>query len=190
VTAVRARAPAPSYQPPTRPPQRATHNSHVLLYCIATNLVTPNPTGYKSVISFRGDGEPTTRLPADPATGAVANWEFSDDSGNWDLEAERAAFSGSGLRYYNAPVTGAGAFTVGQLEQYVPIFEEAAKAGATLVHCTSGYRSSVYTLAFKGRLEGRCADWAFEQAAIIGYNFTVRPADAKVRQFFKDALSC
>ena len=44
------------------------------------------------LVSFRANGEPTTRLPSEPTTGAVKNFEFSDASGNYNVTAEQEAF--------------------------------------------------------------------------------------------------
>lgn len=41
--------------------------------------------GYSTVISFRANGEPTTRLPNAPQEGPVDNHEFSDLEGKQNL---------------------------------------------------------------------------------------------------------
>jgi protein tyrosine phosphatase (PTP) superfamily phosphohydrolase (DUF442 family) len=157
---------------------------------LSTQVGAISGVGVKSVISFRTDGEGTVRLPSEPASGPVENWEFADAEGNWNASAEQAAFEAAGVRWFNAPVGGTQAFTVAQLDSYVPIFKAAAAVGPTLVHCKTGYRSSIYTLAYRGRSEGRCAKWALDQAQQVGFDLSSRDSDAKARKFFADVLAC
>merc|ERR1711871_345401 len=156
---------------------------------LSTQVSTIAASGYKSVICFRTDGEDTVRLPTDPAVGPIANWEFSDpSSGAWNASMERAAFEAACLSWHHAPVGGAGAFTPAQFDSYMHIFEQAAAMGPTLVHCKTGYRSSIYTLAFLARKGHHCSEWALTQAQQVGFNLTVRPEDAHARDFLNQVL--
>ena len=79
--------------------------------------------GYRSIVNFRDDGEPTNRLPlSDPTTGPVQNDEFSDSNGNYNATAERLAVEAQGLRYYYLPLTSSATttWTVEQYNLYLP----------------------------------------------------------------------
>jgi protein tyrosine phosphatase (PTP) superfamily phosphohydrolase (DUF442 family) len=148
--------------------------------------------GYKSVISFRANGEATNRLKSEPATGAVANGEFSDANGNYNVTAEAEAFANVGIKFYNLPVAGSNAFTGAQFESFLPALEEAARNGPVLAHCASGYRSAVYGVAFLALQDPsvRCLDWAIKETRRVGESVDLLPADQKAINFWKQTLSC
>jgi protein tyrosine phosphatase (PTP) superfamily phosphohydrolase (DUF442 family) len=74
--------------------------------------------GYRTVLSFRADGESTTRLPSEPSTGPVINDEFSDAQGRYSVAAEQAAWEAAGVKFVNLPVSGANAWSPSTFEQY------------------------------------------------------------------------
>ena len=157
---------------------------------LSTHVASITEAGYQSVISFRNNGEATTRLPSDPTTGPVDNSEFSDANGNYDVEAERAAFEGAGLAFYNLPVTGDTAWSVEQLDSFTAALDEAEARGPVLAHCTSGYRSAGYVIAYLGRKQQQCVHWALKEARRIGYSFDQDDGDAAVVAFFEEVLKC
>lgn len=147
--------------------------------------------GYKTIISFRADGEPTTRLPSDPAQGPVNNYEFSDDHGNYSVEMERKAFEAQGLTFFHLPVTGAASWSVDTFKKYYVTLAEVAKSGVpTIAHCASGYRSAGYIVAFLAYSQKQCTAWALTEARRIGFAFDVSPNDAAVVSFFQTLLKC
>lgn len=148
--------------------------------------------GYKSVISFRANGEATNRLKSEPTTGAVSNGEFSDANGNYNVTAEAEAFAKAGIKFYNLPVTGSDSFTGAQFESFLPALEEAARNGPVLAHCASGYRSTVYGVAYLARQDpaARCLDWAIREARKVGESVDLLSADQKSINFWKQTLSC
>lgn len=105
-----------------------------------TQVATIASAGYKTIISFRGNGEPTSRTSTDPSEGPVDNGEFSDAEGNYNVTAEQVAVEGAGMRFLSLPVTGEDMWTAQQLAEYTPLLQEAAARGPVLAHCTSGYR--------------------------------------------------
>jgi protein tyrosine phosphatase (PTP) superfamily phosphohydrolase (DUF442 family) len=145
--------------------------------------------GYKSVISFRNNGESTTHLATDP-TGYADNNEFEDANGYYNVTAEKSAFESVGIHFYNLPVTGSNAWTAALLDQYTPTIEEAVSYGPVLVHCTVGYRSAAYITAYLARKNGKCTTWALKQSRRVGFSYDQLSSDAKVVQFFEDSLHC
>lgn len=143
--------------------------------------------GYKSVISFRGDGETTTRLWTDPAEGPIDNHEFSDNNGNWNATLEQIAFEAAGIAWYYAPVTGDAAYDPDTYYEYEPIFEGAVNP--VLVHCRSGYRAAIYTLTYLGSVHGFCASWAIAAAAEVGFHLN-EVEDADAINLFEQVLGC
>lgn len=105
-----------------------------------TQVGTIAAAGYKTVISFRSNGEPTVRTASDSAEGPVANGEFSDAEGNYNVTAEQIAIEGAGMRFLSLPVTGEQAWSAEQLSEYTPALKAAAARGPVLAHCASGYR--------------------------------------------------
>jgi protein tyrosine phosphatase (PTP) superfamily phosphohydrolase (DUF442 family) len=107
---------------------------------LESHVVAIAQAGYRTVISFRGDGESTGRLASDPQQGAVDNGEFSDASGNYNVTAEQLAFEAQGVHFVSLPVSGEQAWTAQLLEEYSPEMAAAAKRGPVLAHCATGYR--------------------------------------------------
>ena len=72
------------------------------------------------------------------------------------------------------------------------MMNEAVARGAVLVHCTIGYRSSAYALAYLGRQQHRCTDWAVQEASKVGFSFDKPDPDGQksVLDFFQAALGC
>mmetsp|Transcript_11137 Transcript_11137/g.18190 ORF Transcript_11137/g.18190 Transcript_11137/m.18190 type:complete len:387 (-) Transcript_11137:945-2105(-) len=155
---------------------------------LESHVDTIAAAGYKTVISFRNNGEATQRTSSDPATGAVDNGEFSDADGNYNVTAEQEAFTAVGVQFLNLPVTGDMAWSAEQLALYTPQMLQAAARGPVLAHCTSGYRSSAYVTAFLAQQQNLCTTWALTQARRVGYSFDVNEDDAKVMQFYQDGL--
>jgi protein tyrosine phosphatase (PTP) superfamily phosphohydrolase (DUF442 family) len=147
-------------------------------------------SGYKSVISFRSTGEATIRLPTDPSTGPIPNHEYSDDQGLYNADFERAEIENAGLKFFYLPVTGSESWSVETLNAYEPSMDEAASLGPVLTHCASGYRSSGYVIAYLGRKQKKCTDWALKEARRIGYSFDQNSSDEQVVAFFQKALQC
>lgn len=86
-----------------------------------THVVNIAEQGYKSVISFRANGESTVRLSTDPKTGPVDNHEFSDSNGNWDASAEEEAFASEGVTFYNLPVSGLFEYSLATYLKIAPV---------------------------------------------------------------------
>lgn len=142
-------------------------------------------------MSFRNNGEPTTRLPIDPQTGPVKNFEFSDMNGNYDVEMERRAFESQGIQFINLPVTGALAWSSATFFEYLPTLEKVSESGSPAIsHCASGYRSAAYMSAYFAYKQGYCTTWAISQAKRIGFTFDVSSSDAAVVAFFQAVLKC
>ncbi len=92
-------------------------------------------SGYKSVISFRINGESTNRLPTDPKTGSIGNHEFEDANGNYAVALEKAAFEAQHVRFLNFPVSETTYFTTDSYYQMAPALAEAAALGPVFGHC-------------------------------------------------------
>ena len=147
--------------------------------------------GYKAVISFRNDGEETTRLPGvDSDDGPINNHEFSDANGMYNVTMEKQAFEAFGIKFFNLPVTGEDAWSAATLAAYSPSMAAAAEAGPVLAHCRVGHRSSAYVVAYLAQQKGLCSPWALQQARRVGFSFDGMNSDASVLQFFADALRC
>ena len=175
------------------PHRLGSDNWYTLGQILDTHITAIEAAGYKTVISFRADGEGTNRLSWEPATGPVENGEFSDAEGKYNVTAESAAVTRASMKFYNLPVTGENAYTKEQFDSFLPIFNEANENGPVLVHCASGYRSSVYTLAFMAMEapEERCVDWALKEARRVGESFDILPSDEeKAVGFWRETLAC
>ncbi len=160
-----------------------------------THIGAAQTAGYKSVISFRDNGEATNRLASDPATGAVANNEFSDANGNYAVATEQAAVTAAGVAFFHLPLTSGGTstWTAEQFELYLPVLKQAEALGPVLAHCASGYRSAAYVLAYLTSKSGRCTEWALQQSALIGvvYDSAAQSStDKQVVAFFQEVLKC
>lgn len=178
-------------------PHRAGHSDlwFNLGQVLDTHVAAIAAAGYKTVISFRDNGEATNRLASDPATGAVDNHEFSDASGNYAVAAEQAAVQAAGLRFFNLPLVSGGTdtWTAAQFALYLPTLQQAEAAGPVLAHCASGYRSAAYVLAYLGSQGGRCTEWALQQAAQMGVVYdsaTQSATDKQVVAFLQEVLKC
>lgn len=155
-----------------------------------TQVETIAAAGYASVVSFRSDGEATTRISSDPAEGPIDNHEFSDSSGNYNVTMERDAFAAAGVRFYNLPVTGDDAWSSATLAKYAPTLTEAASFGPVLAHCRVGHRSSAYVVAYLAQQKGECTPWALQQARKLGFSFDLSEDDESVMEFFESSLGC
>lgn len=147
--------------------------------------------GYKAVISLRANGESTTRLSTDPWFGAIPNGEFSDKSGNYDVNMERAAFEAVGVKFYHLPVSGSAMWDASTFFKYLPAFQEAnTEFSPILIHCASGYRSSAYVSTYLAYSQGLCTADALQMASKAGYSFDVSKDDASVVAFMESVLKC
>eukprot|EP00466_Bigelowiella_natans_P017872 jgi/Bigna1/74664/fgenesh1_pg.30_\ len=146
--------------------------------------------GYKTVISFRDDGEPTTRLPSDPSPGPLRNFEFSDAEGNWVLAKEAQAIREAGLSFVSAPVSGVNSFTAKDFFTHETSIAAAEARGPVLAHCATGYRSIVYLLAYLGRKHGLCLSWAITEGMKAGFRLEERQEDSRAINFLKEMLNC
>jgi protein tyrosine phosphatase (PTP) superfamily phosphohydrolase (DUF442 family) len=132
-------------------------------------------------------------LKSEPTTGPIPNNEFSDANGNYNVSAERQAVESAGLSFYNLPVTGSAAFTKEQFDSFIPTFDEASSKGPLLIHCTSGHRSSVYTIAYLAMQDPtvRCVDWAIKEARRVGESLDLVQSDIdKDIKFWRSTLAC
>lgn len=155
-----------------------------------TQIKSISLSGYQSIISFRSNGEATTRLSSDPSTGSILNNEFSDENGLYSVSLEKNAVEEIGMKFYNLPVTGSSSWSIETLNSYEPTMDEAVSYGPVLAHCSSGYRSSGYVIAYLGRKQKKCTDWALQQARRLGYSFDINSSDEQVVAFFRQALQC
>ena len=146
--------------------------------------------GYKSIINFRTDGEATNLLPDEMYdSGSIANYEFSDINGYYNLTLEEDTFVNAGLKYYSLP-TGS-EWTKEVFMNYLPTIEEAElNGGPILVHCASGYRSAGYILTYMAYKQDLCSNWFFNEARKIGYSFDVSPENVAVVEFAQSVLGC
>ena len=176
---------------------RSGHND---LWYNAGQLLDTQPSalqaaGIRSVISFRTDGEPTTRLASEPTTGSVDNHEFSDINGNYNVSAERLAVEQLGVKFFHLPLpSGAeSTWTRQTYETYLPALKEAESLGPVLSHCASGYRSAAYSIAYLADKSGLCSDWALREAGFVGLYFDNSDSsstDQQVVDFFHQVLNC
>lgn len=157
-----------------------------------THVTAIQMAGYGVVISFRADGEATTRLPSDPPTGAVANHEFSDSQGNYDVQAENVAFSSAGISFFNLPVSGSMSYSADLFAKYKSTLDEISKMKVpVLAHCASGFRSAAYIVAYISSVSSQCTHWALKEATRIGYHFDADSgASDEVVEFFESVLKC
>lgn len=163
---------------------------------LTTHVSAIAASGYKSVISFRDDGEATNKLPdEDQATAGANNNEFSDASGLYSVEQEQQAVLSSGLSFFHLPLVSSNTntWTAEQYTLYLPTLQQAEALGPVFAHCASGYRSAAYVLAYLGSQSRQCTSWALQQAAYIGvvYNSSAQSdTDKQVVQFLQDVLGC
>lgn len=158
---------------------------------LETHVNAISEQGYETVVSFRANGEPTTRISTDLTSGPIDNNEFSDQQGYYNVTMERLAFEAAGIKFFNLPVTGSAAWQASTFFSYLPTLEALAKSGApVLAHCTSGYRSSAYVATYLAYSQGKCTTWAINQASKVGYSFSVSANDAQVVSFMQSVLKC
>lgn len=163
---------------------------------LSTHVDAINSAGYKIVLNYRADGEATARLPSEPTTGPIPNYEFSDVNGNYNLIEEETAFRTKGLKYYHLPLVSGSASTWSkeQFFEYLPTLQEVSSLNLpVLVHCASGYRSSAFTLTFLAYQSKYCSDWVFSHAKDVGFVFNSEnptSTDVAVVSFVKDVLNC
>eukprot|EP01038_Epipyxis_sp_PR26KG_P010210 gene10210-13737_t len=155
-----------------------------------TQLLAIHNAGYKSIISFRMNGEPTTRLPSEMGqSGYINNHEFSDKNGNYDVKFEADYTSYYNISFYNIPITST-SWTASQFyDVFVPIMIVAEANGPVLTHCTSGYRSAAFTVAYIASKSNKCTEWALQQSSNIGFIYN-ETTDSTVIQFFQSVLKC
>ena len=147
--------------------------------------------GYKTVISFRENGEPTNRLSTEPTTGPVDNNEFSDANGLYNATAERVAFEAISVAFVHLPVDSSDAadWTLQKFNSYKPHLRAAEAAGPVLSHCRSGMRSSAYAVAYVAQKTQQCTAWAIQEAKYVGFAFDT-PGNEQIVNFFKEVLKC
>jgi len=161
-----------------------------------THISAIQTAGYKSVISFRDNGEATNKLPNESASAAaINNNEFSDVNGLYNVTEEQVLVKRAGIKFYHLPlVSGAtSTWTVEQYNLYEPVLKEAEANGPVLSHCASGYRSSAYVLAYLASKTDQCTEWALTQSALIGFVFnstSQSSTDKAVVEFFNQVLKC
>lgn len=155
-----------------------------------TQVETIARAGYVSVISFRADHETTTRLPRDGVTGPIDNNEFSDADGYYNVTAERLAFEAVGVRFYHLPIAGDSSFTAQQLAAYRPVMTAAAAHGPVLGHCTVGYRSLAYIVAYLAQEQHQCTPWALTESRRAGFSFDQDEWNTVTVAFFQEVLGC
>lgn len=170
--------------------QGSADNWYNMGQTLESHIASIASAGYKSVASLRSNGEATLRLSTDPSVGPVANGEFSDFNGNYNVTAEELAVEAAGMFFVNSPVNSAVAWsdTTSFFSTFVPQMD--ALETPVLVHCASGYRSSAYITTFLAFKANQCTSWALTEAAKIGFDFTVDPADQPIVQFMKQILKC
>jgi protein tyrosine phosphatase (PTP) superfamily phosphohydrolase (DUF442 family) len=156
---------------------------------LSTHAASIKTAGYSSVVVMRQNGEPTARLPTDPATGPVANYEFSDETGAYSVALEEKVMRAAGLHFYYLPLVSGSAstWTKATFDRYAPILSKVTALGPALVHCASGYRSSSFTLTYLASLKKECSTWVVDQAHMIGFDLTT---DVDVMAFSKEILGC
>ena len=169
------------------------YNSGQILSTHVPAIVT---AGYKTIISFRDNGEATNKLPEeDQATAGANNYEFADSSGLYNVTLEKDTVLGAGVNFYHLPLVSSNTntWTVEQYNLYLPTLQQAEANGPVYAHCASGYRSAAYVLAYLGSQSKQCASWALQQASYMGvvYNSSAQSeTDKQVVQFLVDVLGC
>ncbi|RYH31155.1 hypothetical protein EON65_03315 [archaeon] len=147
--------------------------------------------GYKTVISFRTNGEATAHLPTDPI-GAVDNHEFSDSAGLYSVALEESAVTAAGLGFLSLPVE-SGQWTVDMFNTYAPKLQAASLSGPVLAHCASGYRSAAFVLTYLAHNQRLCMDWVLAKGREVGFDYhnpTPTANDLEILEFMFDVLQC
>lgn len=163
---------------------------------LSTHVPAIATAGYRSVVSFRDNGEATNKLPSeDQPTAGANNDEFSDSAGLYNVTLEQETVTAAGVAFYHLPLVSSNTstWTAEQFSLYLPTLQAAAARGPVFAHCASGYRSAAYVLAFLGSQTRQCTSWALTEAALIGvvYNSSAQSeTDKQVVQFLQDVLGC
>lgn len=160
-----------------------------------THVDAIQTAGYKTIISFRDDGEATARLPSDQPTGPIPNHEFSDGDGLYRSALEEMALTERGVKFYHLPLPadGADTWTAETYARYLPYLERARAHGPVLVHCASGYRSAALVLTYLASVQHLCSDWVNLKAQQVGFTFhNNNPSshDLEVMNFTYTILGC
>lgn len=138
---------------------------------LSSHLAAIQSAGYRSVVSFRVDGEDTARLPTEPTTGPIPNDEFSDAQGLYRAELERQAVEAVGLRFVHLPLDPQSPSTwtaATFFHTYLPVLHSLASQ-PVLTHCASGYRSAALVLTYQAYERRLCADWVAAKARQVGF---------------------
>ena len=170
-------------------PHRLSDTYYVMGQPLDTQVAVIAGSGYKSVVSFRANGEATSRLPTDPTTGPTGNHEFEDANGNYDVNAEQAELAAQGVAFYNLPVHGDSAFTAASYHAMAPQLAAAAALGPVLLHCAAGYRATAYAVVHWAATTQQCSPFALAQSRAVGFSYSPTD-DAEVLAFFKAVLGC
>lgn len=162
---------------------------------LSTHIDAIATAGYRTIISFRDNGEATSRLPNETSSSYITNYEFSDVSGNYVVADEQLAVESKGIQFLHLPLVSSAAitWTKEEFDLYYPSLQLADKTGPVLVHCASGYRSSAFTLTYIAYEQKRCSDWVLSHAADIGFIFNNEnptSSDVQVVNFIKEVLNC
>ena len=94
------------------------------------------------------------------------------------------------MAWINVPVTGPDAWTAGYFLNVTAPLAALGGSGPVLTHCTVGFRSAAYTIAFLSAQAGECTAHALAEARKIGFSYGEHEEDAKVVQLFNDVLGC
>jgi protein tyrosine phosphatase (PTP) superfamily phosphohydrolase (DUF442 family) len=151
--------------------------------------------GYRTVLSFRDDGEATARLSSESTTGPIDNHEFSDENGLYSSELEANAFRLAAIRFVHLPLVNGAAntWTKDTYNTYLPYLQAAQSSGAVLTHCASGYRSAAFSLTYIAQQSQQCSDWVLMKAKQVGFDYhsaTASDTDKQVVSFIYDVLGC
>lgn len=164
---------------------------------LSTHIDAIATAGYRTVISFRSNGEATSRLPNETSTTntLIPNYEFPDAVGNYVVKDEQLAIESKGIQFLYLPLVSSSAttWTKEEFDLYYPSLQLADKNGPVLVHCASGYRSSAFTLTYIAFQQKKCSDWVLSHAADVGFIFNndnPSSSDVQVVNFIKEVLNC
>lgn len=163
---------------------------------LSTHCEAIADAGYKSVMSFRRNFDPTIRLNSDNSSGSIDNYEFSDENGLYDIALEKEALEAYDipLYYLPPPRDTSKDYTKDLFEFYLPILKAVEQEYPVLVHDSSGYRSAVYILTYIAYSNKFCRDWVTSQGMDIGFYFdneeeTSYPNES-VMNFLLEVLQC
>lgn len=163
---------------------------------LSTHVDSIKTAGYKVIVNFREDNEPTGLLPGETlGVPTIQNWEFSDDKGYYHVSYEKEAFENAGFKYYHLSTNSSDAntWTKKTFYKYLPTLQQAAKEGPVVAHCASGYRSAAFVLTYLAYESKSCSDWVFKSASQIGFiyqNSNPTTTDLYIQSFVKEVLGC